>query len=38
MLFSGMVGASVIYGLDKSIAGLDRSINTLIDHLEELKP
>jgi AcrR family transcriptional regulator len=38
MLFAGMVGASVIYGLDKSIAGLDRSINTLIDHLEELKP
>ncbi len=38
MLFAGMLGASVIYGLDKSTAGLDRSINTLIDYLEELRP
>jgi AcrR family transcriptional regulator len=38
MLFAGMLGASVIYGLDKSTAGLDKSINTLIDYLEELKP
>jgi AcrR family transcriptional regulator len=38
MLFAGMVGASVIYGLDRSTVGLDRSINTLIDYLEELKP
>jgi AcrR family transcriptional regulator len=37
MLFAGMVGASVIYGVDKSAAGLDRSINTLIDFLDELK-
>jgi AcrR family transcriptional regulator len=38
MLFAGMVGTSVIYGVDKSTDGLDRSINTLIDYLEELKP
>ena len=38
MLFAGMVGASVIYGVNKSTDSLDRSINTLIDYLEELKP
>jgi TetR/AcrR family transcriptional repressor of nem operon len=37
MLFASMVGASVIYGVDKSTDSLDRSINTLIDFLEELK-
>jgi TetR/AcrR family transcriptional repressor of nem operon len=37
MLFAGMVGASVIYGVDKSTDSLDRSINTLIDFLQELK-
>jgi TetR/AcrR family transcriptional repressor of nem operon len=37
MLFAGMVGASVIYGLDKSTHGLDRTINTLINYLEKLK-
>jgi TetR/AcrR family transcriptional repressor of nem operon len=34
MLFAGMLGASVIYGLDKSTATLDRTIDTLIDYLE----
>lgn len=38
MLFAGMLGASVIYGLDKSTDSLDRSINTLINYLEKLKP
>ena len=38
MLFAGMVGASVIYGVDKSTDSLDSSINSLIDYLEELKP
>jgi len=38
MLFAGMVGASVIYGVDKSPESLDRSINTLIDYLGKLKP
>ncbi len=37
MLFAGMLGTSVIYGVDKSAASLDRSINTLIDYLETLK-
>lgn len=38
MLFASMVGASVIYGVDKSTVSLDRAINSLIDYLEELKP
>ncbi len=38
MLFSGMVGASVIYRVNKSTDSLDRSINSLIGYLEELKP
>jgi TetR/AcrR family transcriptional repressor of nem operon len=37
MLLAGMIGASVLYGVDKSTQGLDRSINTLIDFLEGLK-
>ena len=37
MLLAGMVGASVIYGADKSTDSLDRSINTLIESLRELK-
>jgi hypothetical protein len=37
MLFAGMVGASVIYRVDKSTDSLDRSINSLIDYLEGLK-
>lgn len=38
MLFAGMLGASVIYGVDKSTDSLDRSINSLIEYLEKLKP
>jgi AcrR family transcriptional regulator len=38
MLFAGMVGASVLYGVDKSTESLNRSINALIAQLEELKP
>ena len=38
MLFASMVGISVIYGVDKSDEGLDKSINTLIDYLDKLKP
>ena len=37
MIFSGMIGSSVLYGVDKSSVSLDRSINSLIDYLEELK-
>lgn len=38
MVFSGMLGASVIYGTAKSSVALDRSINSLIDYLESLRP
>ena len=37
MLFAGMLGASVIYGVDKSPESLDHSTNALIDYLEQLK-
>jgi TetR/AcrR family transcriptional repressor of nem operon len=35
MLFAGMLGASVIFGVDKSMETLDRSIDTLIELLEQ---
>jgi TetR/AcrR family transcriptional repressor of nem operon len=38
MLFAGMIGASVIYGVDKSPESLDNSIDALIDYLEQLGP
>jgi hypothetical protein len=38
MIFSGMLGASVIYGMGKTSAGLDRCINALINYLESLRP
>jgi TetR/AcrR family transcriptional repressor of nem operon len=37
MLFAGMIGASVIYGVDKSPDSLDRSIDSLIGYLEKLR-
>jgi hypothetical protein len=37
MLFAGMLGASVIYGVGKSTESLDHSTNALIDYLEQLK-
>ena len=37
MIFSGMLGASVIYGAEKSPESLDGCINSLIDYLESLK-
>ena len=37
-LFAGMVGTSVIYNLDRSTTSLDRTINTLIDYLDNRKP
>lgn len=37
MLFAGMLGTSVIYGVEKSPESLDRSINSLIDYLHRLK-
>jgi len=38
MLFAGMLGASVIYGVNKSTESLDNSINTLIHYLQKLRP
>jgi len=38
MIFSGMLGASVIYGTGKIFASIDQIINSLIDYLESLKP
>jgi len=35
MLFSGMVGSSVLYGVGKSAERLDKSINSLIEFLEQ---
>jgi AcrR family transcriptional regulator len=37
ILFSGMLGASLSYGVNKSKTGLDISINSLIEYLEQLK-
>jgi len=37
MLFAGMIGASVNYGIDKSAASLDRSIGALIDYLKAMQ-
>jgi TetR/AcrR family transcriptional repressor of nem operon len=38
MIFAGMLGASVIYGTEKSTARLDQSINSLIEYIERLSP
>jgi hypothetical protein len=35
MLFSSMVGSSVLYGVDKSAERLDKSINSLIEYLKQ---
>lgn len=37
MMFAGMIGTSVIFGTEKSIPTLDRSIDTLLQYLETLK-
>jgi len=38
MIFSGMIGSSVLFGVDKSAASLDKSINSLILYLDGLAP
>lgn len=38
MIFAGMLGTSVNYGTEKSMASLDNSINALIDYLKGLEP
>jgi len=37
ILFNGMLGASVSYNANKSVAGLEKSIHALIRYLENLK-
>ena len=37
ILFAGMLGASVIFGIDKSTESLAQSINALISYVESLK-
>jgi len=37
MMFSGMLGASVLFGMDKSLNTLKESIDPLIDYLESLR-
>jgi AcrR family transcriptional regulator len=36
MIFSGMLGASVLYGTQKSVTSLDQSLNSLIAYLDRL--
>jgi len=38
MIFAGMIGTSVIYGMEKSPDVLDRSIDSLIAYLDTLAP
>jgi TetR/AcrR family transcriptional regulator, transcriptional repressor for nem operon len=38
MIFAGILGATVIYGVDKSSAKLDQTINSLLDYLNRLSP
>jgi AcrR family transcriptional regulator len=38
LIFSGMIGSSVLFGVDKSSASLDKSINSLIRYLDGLAP
>lgn len=38
MIFAGMLGASVVYGMEKSSASLDKSFNSLIEYLDQLTP
>jgi len=38
MLFAGMIGTSVSYGVDKSPESLERSIGALISYLEQQRP
>lgn len=36
MIFCGMIGAAVLYGMDKSSANLQRTIGALINHLKSI--
>jgi len=36
LIFSGMIGTAVLFGVDKSTTNMGRSINSLIDYLDDL--
>ncbi|MGA7874163.1 MAG: TetR/AcrR family transcriptional regulator [Desulfoferrobacter sp.] len=38
MLFAGMLGATIIHGMEKSPANVDKTINALLDYLDRLGP
>lgn len=38
MIFAGMLGATVIHGMEKSPANVDKTINALLDYLDRLGP
>ena len=38
LLFAGMIGASVSYGVNKSPESLDSSVGALINYLEQQRP
>ncbi len=38
MIFAGMLGTSVIYGMEKSLDVLDKSIDSLIAYIDTLAP
>ena len=38
ILFAGILGASVNFGVEKSDDSLEKTVNSLIDYLENLKP
>ncbi|MCL4501464.1 MAG: TetR/AcrR family transcriptional regulator [Deltaproteobacteria bacterium] len=38
MIFSGILGATVSYGMEKSLANVDRTINAMLDYMNLLAP
>lgn len=38
MIFSGILGATISYGMEKSPANTDRTINAMLDYLSRLAP
>ena len=38
MIFSGILGATISYGMEKSPANADRTINAMLDYLNRLAP
>ncbi|HEY9072578.1 MAG TPA: TetR/AcrR family transcriptional regulator [Desulfobaccales bacterium] len=38
MIFSGILGATITYGMEKSPASADRTINAMLDYLNRLAP